>query len=1327
MARSLSALASGFVRAIGTVLRSLWHSLGGRGALVSSVLLVLLLALLYFVGTGPGRVSLTHGALALSERLVPGLRIQAGEVASERLGAWSFSSLKVDYEGEVLLQARGLALGIDLPGLVAGRVDIERVGAADLLLDLDVLQSLLEAGAEQAEAEVEEQPAAALDIPSIRLGRLDIDRLRVIDRRYPDLPPVAVDGDGYFRWQGETTRGGLEIRELDGAGLLVSLAARETSEGRYRVEFLAREDSGGFAGQLLQLPSGQALDASGRIAVRESGDRLAVTIEEFSLPLVSHRFGLAGPLEIALSPWLVETGGLSLTVDDTKHAISGSVSGERVDAEIRLNRLPLAISQPWQDYLQGGWLSADLSLQGPLSLPAVSGMVELRSSYRQQPVHLEGRVQTRDEVIELAGATLEFAGARLDLAGEVDIPAESIDLQGELARLELDDIRALLAVLPEESRVELPPELSGAIDGLQLSARGPWGNPDFTATLRASPVYGELQGDLRAVVAGSPKKIRVREFSLSGEHFQLGGNGDVSLEKETLQLQLTARADEFPPRLLLDIPELAGIAVNLDAELSVRGPWSKPQLQASINSDGKYRDYRYSLEGAVAGDMDRIQLDGVRLELSSLDPGRGFGVTALAGQQSPVTNGDEGGKGSLAPQQSPSRVRELARESAQLAWQGEAWLQLDGIVEPGKQRARGTVAGRNIPVSLAELAGVSLPATLEGEVSLDGEFSGPFASPEAQVNILAQGSFREEPWRLQGDVGYRQGSISLSGVDLQWAGRNRLLAEGSLNEKELDLELRGNAMLADLELGLPAELNERGEITLQATAAGSPRKPQLQGELGLTSVTDGKPLSGAIRWQTRGPTLELELEMDHGTRRAAEASAQLEVGPILEILLAERPAGSARPPLPLALDSGGSADLSVLEAFLDPGIHTMQGQLQFTLTADGTVEKPRMLGEVRLEGGSYEHRPSNTRLRRIALLARLTPDRWVIEEARAEDREDGRIDIGGAVTFPAVGPPQLAFEVRAQRLHLLNSPAVRGAVSGTLGLSGTTEDARLEGRLTLRPLEVQVEQLFGSSVPEIEVVEVEVDGPVQQRGPPILENIALAIQVVLDQQSYVRGLGLNSELQGQVNVAGTAANPNASGELTIVRGNFDLLGKRFELLEGRVLFENSEAAIFVKGRHEYSDGEIIAEISGTADDLDIEFSSTPEAAQDEIFAQLLFGKSLQDISPLQAVRLVTVVRTLQGGGAGFDPVAKTRELLGVDTLDIKSEEGEEGQDRYALSLGKYITSRIFIELQRSTDPLNPWEAQMQIELRRNLNLELKSAGSNESGAGSVELQWKRDY
>ncbi|WP_308368003.1 MULTISPECIES: translocation/assembly module TamB domain-containing protein [unclassified Microbulbifer] len=1332
---ALTAYLSAVVRALGSVAHSLWHGLGERRSLLFSLLLALPLALLLLLGTEGGRVLLTHGTLYVAEKLVPELRIEAGEIGSEHLGGWTFSRLKIHYGPEVLLEGRGLEVDVSLGGLIGNRIDIEKIGAEELIFNDDVLEELLEAQRQAVRDAVEPPEEKAFSPPAVRLGSLQIDRLQVIDRRLAGLPAVSVRSSGRYLWEGEPAGIQLEVRELNGAGLQLILEGREVENRRYVLEFSAKENPGGFVGTLLQLPQGQALDAEGHLALWQPGDdQLLLHIESFSLPLVQHRFSLSGRAALTLSPWKLATEGLQLRVDDSRHHIAGTVSGETVDAEIQFNRLPLAISRPWQDVLDGGYLSADLKIKGPLKLPAVSGTLDLDSRYSGQPLRLQGLVQTRDKIIVIDTATVTLADAQLAAQGSVDIAGESLDLKGEIHRLALDSIRELLAALPQTGEVEIPSDLGGSVERLQLSAKGPWKNPALTVQLDAALVYRQLDAQLRAGVRGDLNRVTLSEILLDSERLRIDGDGTVDIAGESLDLNLKVNAEDFRPAEQLGLAAAEGVAMDMTAEVDVAGPWKNPQASARIRSDGSYRDYRYQLRGGAAGDLDKIDLNRLRLDLFADSGARRFSAQPLRGPQSLISERSQSDISS-SPQQ--SRVATLAADAERLSRDGNAWLEVDGIIEPRAARARGRMAGRNIPVSLAELAGVALPPSLEGEISIDGEFSGPFANPEARAEVLGLGAFRSEPWQLQGDLAYGGGRVALSEVELVWAERNQLSAHGSLDRQRLDLEVRGRAVLADFDEWLAADITERGEVTLSATAAGSPQQPQLEGEFKLLSQSRGRgesvqPLELVFDWHTEGENLQMTLDARHGARRAIDARARLAVAPILEQLFADTPPGAQKPPLPLKLDSSGSADLAVVAAFIDPEIHAMSGQLRFELNADGTSERPKLRGYVDLENGSYEHRPTSTRLRRIDFAARLTPEAWRIERARAEDTEKGSVSLAGAVRFAEGVPPVLDFRLRADRAHLLNTPAVRGAISGELTLTGDTGDAQLGGVLTLRPLEVQIEQLIGSSVPEIEVVEVDLDldleGSQPERVPPLLQNIALAIQVVLDQQSYVRGLGLDSELRGKVDIAGTAAKPRAAGELRIVRGSFDLLGKRFELQEGQVQFENNEAAIYVKGVHEYSDGEITAEITGTTRDLDVTFSSSPAAPQDEIFAQLLFGKSLSDISPLQAVRLVSVVRTLQSGGPTFDPLAKTRDLLGVDTLDIQQEEAAEGeQDQYALSLGKYITNRIYIELQRSTDPLNPWQAEMEIELKRNLSLEIKSAAEGESGAGSVELQWKKDY
>ncbi|HEY8568615.1 translocation/assembly module TamB [Microbulbifer sp.] len=1294
-------------------------------------------------------MALTNGGLAIARHYLPDLAIDAEGIGSPQLGRWYFELLQVRYKDQPMVEGRKLTLHLDMQRLRQYQIHIPELSAQTFLFDNTLLGEYLQAHISEDDVQEVVEEARAPSIPAIWLERLAVQQLTVIDKGLKDFPVVAVNGEGSYHWPGRESALTLDVAEVsvsesgNGTGhqLHLQLKGQMQSDTVYALTLSASEMAGGFLPRMLLLPEGENLDADGKFLLELVGDNhLKVTAERFSLPLVEHRFGLSGHSDVVLAPWSVTTDDLTLTVDDTRHSIRGRIDGEAMDLKVLLNRLPVAISQPWQDFVQGGWLSADLAVKGPLALPNADGSLELKTSYQKQPLHLTSEVETIGDKIYLRTARLRLAKAQLDASGSVDIGSESIDLKGQIAQLPFMEIRRILASLEETRELEIPPELDGTIERLQVTAVGPWNNPRLGVKLAGDVQYQELETRLQGRAEGNLNKFVVSDLLLEGEGLRVGGSGEVNVERKALQFQLDVAARGLRPAEQFGLPVDEGTEVSMDAVVSVSGPWDNPKMSARLSSDGEYREYRYRLRGGAAGNAESITFDHLRLDLFT---GAAAAAVASAGVGSPQTPEqsllpDE--KPETTPEnplaQSPERVvgtAALAAESEQARQRGNAWLELNGVVEPKAQRANGSVAGRNIPLRLARLAGVNLPPSLRGELSIDGQFTGPFSDPEATANILGLGEYRGEPWQAQGDVSYGKAQVQLSDVKLLWAGRNQLTADGSLSADSLDLELRAQAVLADFEEWLSADISDSGELNLWATARGTPQDPDLAGELRISgrapTLRDDalvqSPLTLALEWQTRDGDLEMNLDASHGSRTAADAQATLAIAPILEQLFREKPAGES-PPLPIDLEANGTADLAALGAFFDPEIHTMRGRLDFNLVADGTTAAPNARGKINLQGGSYEHRPSNTRLTNIVFVADLTPEAWRVVEAGARDGDRGRVDLAGEVTFNAPEPPSLDFSVTARNAHLLNMPGAKGAFSGELRLTGNTEDALLAGSLNLRPLAVQVEHFIGSSVPEIDVIEVQVDGGEQEEISPLMGNIALALEIVLDQQSYVRGLGLDSNLKGKVEIAGTAADPQASGTLTIVRGKFDLLGKKFELQEGQVQFQNNVAVIYVKGVHTYPEGEITAEISGTTDNPKIEFSSSPDAAQDEIFAQLLFGKSLTDISPLQAVRLVTVVRTLQTGGTGFDPLASTRDLVGLDTLDFESEATDEG-DQYSLSLGKYITSRIYLELQRSTDPLNPWRAEMQIELRKNLRLDIKSADNEESGGGSVELQWKKDY
>lgn len=89
--------------------------------------------------------------------------------------------------------------------------------------------------------------------------------------------------------------------------------------------------------------------------------------------------------------------------------------------------------------------------------------------------------------------------------------------------------------------------------------------------------------------------------------------------------------------------------------------------------------------------------------------------------------------------------------------------------------------------------------------------------------------------------------------------------------------------------------------------------------------------------------------------------------------------------------------------------------------------------------------------------------------------------------------------------------------------------------------------------------------------------------------------------------------------------------------------------------------------------------SEPALPQDEIISRILFDREISQITPVQALQLAAAVNEMMGR-KGFDPLAYTRNLIGVDWLQIKQSQEIPGES--ALSAGKYLRDNIYIEVEK---------------------------------------------
>ena len=231
---------------------------------------------------------------------------------------------------------------------------------------------------------------------------------------------------------------------------------------------------------------------------------------------------------------------------------------------------------------------------------------------------------------------------------------------------------------------------------------------------------------------------------------------------------------------------------------------------------------------------------------------------------------------------------------------------------------------------------------------------------------------------------------------------------------------------------------------------------------------------------------------------------------------------------------------------------------------------------------------------------------------------------------------------------------------------------------------------------------------------------AYPLNIVVDAPSriFIRGRGLDAELGGRLSIGGTTANVVPVGRFELMRGRIDILQQRFDLTEGSATMQGDFAPYIrlVATTQSTTGTTINIIVEGPANEPEVTFESVPELPQDEVLSQLIFGRDLQSISPLQAVQLASAISTLAGKGGGA--VDRLRENIGLDDFDVTTDE----EGNAAVRGGKYLSENVY------TDVTITSEGETEINLNLDITNEITAKGSvDQDGETSVGVFFERDY
>jgi translocation and assembly module TamB len=606
---------------------------------------------------------------------------------------------------------------------------------------------------------------------------------------------------------------------------------------------------------------------------------------------------------------------------------------------------------------------------------------------------------------------------------------------------------------------------------------------------------------------------------------------------------------------------------------------------------------------------------------------------------------------------------------------------------------------REAPLSFA---GTGTMATREGVTDLALSGAGELASVRFATRSPMSARFANDSVSAALDVTLGDGALRV-----QWQERGRAL--------------NGSAQIEDAPLApLAAIWGERavgridGDLRLASSGAG------LSGAVNL--MFDDARFAG----RQRG-TLDLAIVGELApTRLTATVNATSSDG-LAARLEAEAPVTTSAAPLRIALvpERRGFARWSVrgpaeslwaaarlpdqnLQGALDG-----EGELQFGagyLAGDGFIE---------IANGRFEDKLSAVTLTDLNARVAISETGIVIERFTASGPRGGSIVATGGSANPREG----RIAVRVSDLRIVNRPDARATASGDLTLAWEGLHSTLSGALDVTEAEIDVASNPEAGIPTLDVVEINRPGQsddVLAETPAAQRNgaTALSVRIRAPGRVFTRGRGLEAEWSLDLRLEGTAKNPRLYGEARAIRGTLALSGQPFEIETARIIFDGDplDADIDLTAQRDTADLTARVRLTGTARDPEIAFSSDPGLPEDEILPQVLFGRSVEDLSPFEAAQLAASLAALSGR-ASLDLLDAARAAAGLDRFNVR--EDEDGG--FLVAGGVYLTRDVYVEVARTG--LGQARTQVEWTVRPRLVLITSFLGN---GDQRVSLRWRRE-
>lgn len=514
---------------------------------------------------------------------------------------------------------------------------------------------------------------------------------------------------------------------------------------------------------------------------------------------------------------------------------------------------------------------------------------------------------------------------------------------------------------------------------------------------------------------------------------------------------------------------------------------------------------------------------------------------------------------------------------------------------------------------------------------------------------------------------------------------------------------------------LPPKMALEGQLSGHLSGQYSNRQFDTAGEINISQgVLNWKHETGSVQASLRRAGLTWNWQADH--LRGEVSLILADYGHVqgnFQLPLTARFPVTIRPGGPIQLSLNGQfEEKGLLPAFFPGIVQESRGQIHLNLTGNGTWEKPNLLGTMKMEKAGGYLPMAGIRLEDLSTEVQFRGDQIRIASFRTRSGP-GYLDGVATIWLENRKVSRYEGRLRGDRFQTIHLPELQALSNPHLDFHGTTQKLFVRGEIRLPDLMISGPPTKDVIRPSPDVIIVDVP-EVAKPGFPLAVDIE--VRLLLGEKVYYKAEGIDVRLRGDLRL--NVQDPYriaATGVIGVAQGHYSFYGKKLDIVRGRLLFAGGPVdsptvdALAVRKIGEVQAGVTVA---GSLQKPVIKLYSRPSMPDTDILSYIVLGQPLG--KGTEAVpSLIQASGALLSAGESVVLQGQLKKMFGLDTLDITTPPGGGEVSRSMVTVGKYLTPKLYISLGRSlfTDAT-------LVTLRYSLSkpLEIETTTGTESGA-----------